>query len=172
MTRPLTAAQHTDRLAEAVAVLYSAHDFWKDDTEQPEPPRPTPPSEEEPTRPPRRDLRRARQLTALLVVLVLAAVAWVLLTDTEKASAYNHGPACRASLTGHGSDDDAGRFVSRIHAQAFLGFQMRANGAFVAWHGRDGSVWVRGYFGTFGGGFRSYRGHCWRGDYGPDRFVG
>jgi hypothetical protein len=136
--------------------------------------------------------RRGNALSALLVALVLVLVAVVYFgyhpehagaatrppaaqvapPIARTASTYNHAPACRASLTGHGSDDDAGWFTSATHSSGFLGFQMRLNGSFVAWRGANGSVWVRGVFGQFGGGFRFVRGHCWRGDYGPDRFVG
>lgn len=117
--------------------------------------------------------RRGNALSALLVTLVIVLAAVVYFGyHPERTGAYNHAPACRASLTGHGSDDDAGWFTSATHSSGFLGFQMRLNGSFVAWRGANGSVWVRGVFGQFGGGFRFARGHCWRGDYGRDRFVG
>jgi hypothetical protein len=117
--------------------------------------------------------RRGNVLSALVVTLAVIAGAAVYFGYHPKpADAYNHAPQCRASLTGHWSDDDAGWFTSAKHSSGFLGFQLRRDGSFVAWRGGNGSVWVRGYFGVFGGGFHGYRGHCWGGDYGPDRFVG
>jgi hypothetical protein len=93
-------------------------------------------------------------------LLPLLLVAFTLFV-TPADAAYNHVEVCKATLRGYfGSDDDVHMFGVSTGANGFSGWG-------TYWHGDSGGVWIYGYF--YGGLFTYGLGHCWDGDYGPDR---